>query len=564
MDFACIPWQEGSKEKHKKSGLLPGTGVQFRSSLRLAGTDKEVLLPDEMETSVKTTKSILGILTITATLLVCTMAQAQQYSLSTLNGAYVAVPFSASLNITNNCITVECWFNRQVLPSGSDTWNSLVSTEPYGTTFAGWDLRFANLSPRGSINTTIQSTVDLVDIAGSGQPTTNQWHHYAMQFDGTNYLVWMDGNLIFSTNLVGQIIPTTNPIYMGCQNSGYRPFLGYIAEVRVSNIPRYYTAFVPQTRFATDSNTVALYHFDEGQGTAVADSSGNGNNGTVQGTGAWSTNVPTYSLSFLTNGLIAYYPFNGNANDASGNGNNGTVQGATLTTDRFGIPNSAYYFDGVSSRIQIPETVFGPTNEEVTISAWIATDNGPYTGEAYILEKGSVNGEMKLFIDSGQFAFGPVLATPEGFYASSPMRSNSVVNLVGVYTQGQVVSLYVNGVLANSISVPNDTLWVDQSGYPLVSAIGIYDYTPAPYNGFRGVIDDVRIYNRALSSNEVAQLYDYESQATNPPTITGQPQSLVVNANDTASFGVTASGAQPLSFQWSLNSTNILGATSSI
>ena len=47
----------------------------------------------------------------------------------------------------------------------------------------------------------------------------------------------------------------------------------------------------------------------------------------------------------LNDGLVAYYPFNGNANDESGNGYNGTVYGATLTYDRFGNPNSAYSFN---------------------------------------------------------------------------------------------------------------------------------------------------------------------------------------------------------------------------
>src|SRR5690349_14790600 len=57
----------------------------------------------------------------------------------------------------------------------------------------------------------------------------------------------------------------------------------------------------------------------------------------------------------LTTGLQAYYPFNGNANDATGNGYNGTlISNPTLTTDRMGNPNSAYYLDGVSSYITIP------------------------------------------------------------------------------------------------------------------------------------------------------------------------------------------------------------------
>ena len=54
-----------------------------------------------------------------------------------------------------------------------------------------------------------------------------------------------------------------------------------------------------------------------------------------------------------TDGLIAYYPFNRNANDESENGNHGTVYGATLTTDRFGNPDSAYSFDGVDDYIEV-------------------------------------------------------------------------------------------------------------------------------------------------------------------------------------------------------------------
>ena len=60
--------------------------------------------------------------------------------------------------------------------------------------------------------------------------------------------------------------------------------------------------------------------------------------------------VPNY---VPTTGLVAYYGFNGNANDLSGNGNNGTVTGATLTTDRFGNNSSAYSFNGANNQIAI-------------------------------------------------------------------------------------------------------------------------------------------------------------------------------------------------------------------
>src|ERR1039458_7332306 len=62
--------------------------------------------------------------------------------------------------------------------------------------------------------------------------------------------------------------------------------------------------------------------------------------------------VNGFAQTFVTNGLVAYYPFNGNASDAFGT-NNGTVYGATLTTNRFGIPNAAYYFNGTNNYIDI-------------------------------------------------------------------------------------------------------------------------------------------------------------------------------------------------------------------
>ena len=58
--------------------------------------------------------------------------------------------------------------------------------------------------------------------------------------------------------------------------------------------------------------------------------------------------------AFLSNGLVAYYPFNGNANDESGNVANGSVTGATLTTDRFGVSNRAYLFGRTTAYITVP------------------------------------------------------------------------------------------------------------------------------------------------------------------------------------------------------------------
>ena len=84
--------------------------------------------------------------------------------------------------------------------------------------------------------------------------------------------------------------------------------------------------------------------------------------------------VPAY---VPTNGLVAYYPFNGNANDISGNGNNGINNGASLTTDRFGQTNSSYDFQNSSNIISIPHnTLFGfQVTSGFTISIWCNFSN---------------------------------------------------------------------------------------------------------------------------------------------------------------------------------------------
>jgi hypothetical protein len=85
-------------------------------------------------------------------------------------------------------------------------------------------------------------------------------------------------------------------------------------------------------------------------------------------------NVPNY---IPTNGLVGWWPFNGNANDESGNGNDGTVNGATLTTDRFGIVSKAYNFDGVDDFIEVATSNGQFDSQNFSLSFWFKmTDVG--------------------------------------------------------------------------------------------------------------------------------------------------------------------------------------------
>lgn len=303
----------------------------------------------------------------------------------------------------------------------------------------------------------------------------------------------------------------------------------------------------------------------------------NGNNGSCDGF-TWSanpvtaTNLPTSQTNFLTNGLVAYYPFNGNANDASGNGNNGTNNGVQFGTDRLGQPNSAGIFNG-SSWIEVPYD----TNIDLqtfSMSLWLRFNDLPTLLSEYevALAEGQGDARHGLYFTTfnyfseigGPPMFGYQDLDGSGYYSAQigqPIANwvtNQWCQLVIIRTTTNA-QLYIDGQLTSADN--NITPISPSTTGPLIIGAG---YSGGSYSaGFRGGIDDIRIYNRALSSNEVAQLYAYESNPTGgiPIAITSQPQSIVVNAHSSTSFSVGATGPSPLSYQWSFNSTNISGAT---
>jgi len=202
--------------------------------------------------------------------------------------------------------------------------------------------------------------------------------------------------------------------------------------------------------------------------------------------------------SVSTQGLVAYYPFNGNANDQSANGNNGTVNGATLAMNRFGVPNQAYYFNG-NAGITIPDSPSLEVNgSAVTLAAWVnPMGQGVYTIFRKHEQSGGSGGcYMRLL--SGNLDFGAVFSS--GYReVTSPYGAPSLNTWshVAVVYDGQTIWFYVNGVLVYSVS-QTGSLLADST----VAAIG--SLPNADY--FVGDIDEVRVYNRALGPQEVLGL----------------------------------------------------------
>jgi hypothetical protein len=197
----------------------------------------------------------------------------------------------------------------------------------------------------------------------------------------------------------------------------------------------------------------------------------------------------------ITSGLIAYYPFCGNANDTSGNGNHGTVVVATLTTDRFGNANSAYAFDGTSNYISIPELTNSSINS-FSISLWLsdlqitAGFNGFYHGAA-AGEWAVYNNGMGVHLNDGIW-----------YTATFNNLDSAWTHYVGIYNKGIDIKVYLNGQLAAQLPIPNNDLYLSGAYHSTIGA-----YNSGSSNFWNGKIDDAYIYNRELTLSEIDSLY---------------------------------------------------------
>ena len=262
----------------------------------------------------------------------------------------------------------------------------------------------------------------------------------------------------------------------------------------------------------------------------------------------------------LTNGLIAYYPFNGNAMDQSGNGHDGVVTAATLTTDRFGQNASAYSFNSPQASIDLGDIPAFEFSGDFTISFWIK--GGAQQGTVYFLGKYTGYANVGYGIGTGlsnePYAFLQTHGYPTGAYADggNQLTDDQWHQLVAVYARGSALSVYVDGALAASTAaIVNVTEILANDDHLLLGQI-------TSGQAFNGKLDDVRIYNRAISTDEIASLFNAESPKL-PPLIITPPNSTTVVSLNPATFSVVAEGTQPFSYQWTFGGTNINGATNS-
>jgi hypothetical protein len=227
-------------------------------------------------------------------------------------------------------------------------------------------------------------------------------------------------------------------------------------------------------------------------------------------TATMAQNVPSY---VPTNGLVGWWPFNGNANDESGNGNNGTVNGATLSTDRFGNVGKAYSFDGLNDSISTSFVgVLGQNSR--TIAFWAKTIS---TTEMCPIIYGSNNSGERFNATFNYASQGLTIGTGNSaitYNTPSSLNDNNWHHYTYVLQQFSLPStqdfeLFQDGILLN---LPNHlynitTLINTTIGYPVIFG-GLTSSPGYPNIFFTGDLDDIGIWNRALDSTEIANLYN--------------------------------------------------------
>ena len=221
--------------------------------------------------------------------------------------------------------------------------------------------------------------------------------------------------------------------------------------------------------------------------------------------------VPSY---VPTNGLVGYWPFNGNANDESGNNNNGTVNEATLTNDRNGVANKAYSFDGLNDNILINNNFFNNGWSEFTVSIWYNlnqqpnSNNGnsshilfntePHHGIALTMNWGSSN-KYSLWLGDG--------APSNSWNALFNSKSTQTISLntwrhIVINKIAEKYYLYIDGNL--------DVIW-DSPILVQSYLTKLYFGSCDPLNSsevINGKLDDIAIYNRTLTQQEITALYN--------------------------------------------------------
>jgi hypothetical protein len=341
---------------------------------------------------------------------------------------------------------------------------------------------------------------------GSTSRSLNTWYHVAGTYDGATVRLYVNGALDASKAYVNAL-PSTSSFMIATNVIGGTKFSGVIDEARISNSVRFVNNFTPTTTpVAKDASTLGLWHMDEGSGVSLTDSSGNGNTGDLTGHApTWVTNggyvKSTNQTDFKSIAPIAasgsdtdYYLYYGNLNE----------KGSPLSYTATGLK-----FDGTDDYVSIPNASSLNPTAAITVGGWAYLSDPTITYDMLVNKDGNGGNPsqytLRLFNATGTVQFR--INGSGSTVTTNPLNANTWYHIMGVYN-GTDVRIYIDGALAGTPS--NYSTAMSDNGQNLT--IGRRN-TDGYYN--RGLLEDVRIYSRALSAPEVTGLYTNSPYVSN-------------------------------------------------
>ncbi len=367
----------------------------------------------------------------------------------------VSVPDANSLDLTNG-MTLSAWIKPDTL---TDYRTVLLKERPS-------NLSYALSASSDSANKPV------VEIAGNQHVgpsvlSTGTWTHLAGTYDGAHLRLYVNGVQVSSMAATSTIPVGANPLSIGGTSWG-EYFDGLIDEVRV------YNRALSQTEIQTDKDTSIA---------AQTGSGGGGGGGPVD--------------------LVAAYGFDEGSgaavSDSSGNSHSGTISGATWTSS--GKYGKALNFDGVNDRAEVADADALDLTSAGTVSAWVKPDDISSQWQGVVTKQhGTTNGAYSLDADSEHSRPQIAVQNPSANWyearGTAALTNGAWTHLAGTW-EGQNLKLYVNGALVRTLTMQGPVR--SSTGVLRIGgteAFGGQDY-------FDGLIDEVRLYRRALSQTEI-------------------------------------------------------------
>jgi hypothetical protein len=457
------------------------------------------------------------------------------------SGNKILIPHESSLNSSEG--TWSSW----VKFTQTGIWGSVIHKDTYGSTQDG----HLEIMPDMSVQWYIEDSSGEPEfaISAAGTVTQNQWIHIVATWGTNGMKVYVNGSLVAEKSYTGSINSPGN-LTIGCNFDTGDSIQGLVDDVRIYNhalseceINQLYNA---ETAAYTISGKVSgdvvsgvkITLTGTGSSSTTTDASGNYSfSGAVNGSYILSPSMTGYTFSPIssnitvynaaltgqnftattsttpTSGLVAYYPFNGNVIDVSGNGNHGVNHGTTATTDRHGNASGALYFHS-SAHDHVDVSAIASSLASYgtgTISLWFKAQTNPLSAGAPLIFFG--NGFFYIGEVTSELSGESIGLTPNTGYVLNGYENGNAFYVDNTWHHAVVVmgtdfnAIYVDDIQLSLRYTHGDASTGNCMWTPITQVIigsrqpALDDFT------YEGSLDDVRIYNRALSASEIAQLY---------------------------------------------------------